>query len=478
MSHLYDNNQESIGANTSTKRRSFMAGIGSLVGANTLGSAKGQGRGNGRGRGRTRNLIVMIPDGSSQTWNTAARYYRGYEEDPNSFPRNVSDVELGVDRADDVGSISTYPADPNDTVTDSAAAGTAIAAGEKTYNGAISVDTSGRPVETILERATDAGYAAGLVTTTQLTHATPASFAAHVEDRGSQEEIARQYVQEQDLDLLLGGDRSHFRASDRSDGQDLISQAEDDAFRYVESASELDDVDDGKVLGLFSESGHLDYYLDRERDPENTQPGLPEMVETAINLLEKRSDQGFFLLVEGGRIDHAAHGNDPAAIAEQVEYDEALGVAMDYVEDGPGHGRGPSDTMVVNVPDHETGGLVLARDRYQQDWSAVVGQSASQGVLESEIAELSSASAVREYVAEQVGIDDLTDDEVTELLEDPSAIAGNGLISERAQISWGTNNHSGTDVPVYAKGQYSEYFAGHRENSDLLRGFETHLGLR
>ncbi len=448
------------------------------MGVNAVGGATAQGKGNGRGRGRTRNLIVMIPDGSSQTWNTAARYYRAYEEEPESFPRSVADVELAVDRADDVGSVSTHPADPEDTVTDSAAAGTAIAAGQKTYNGAISVDTSGRPVETILERATDAGYAAGLVTTTQITHATPASFAAHVEDRGMQEEIARQYIEEQDLDLLLGGDRSHFRATDRSDGRDLIAAAEDDGFQYVETASELDGVDEGKVLGLFNESGHLDYYLDRERDPENTQPGLPEMVEAAIDLLEKRSDRGFFLMVEGGRIDHAAHGNDPAGIAEQVEYDEALGVAMDYVEDGPGHGRGPSDTMVVNVPDHETGGLVLARDRYQQDWGAIVGQSASQGVLESEVAELSSASAVREYVAEQVGIDDLTDDEVAELLDDPSAIAGNGLISERAQISWGTNNHSATDVPVYAKGQYSEYFAGHRQNSDLLRGFETHLGLR
>lgn len=455
-----------------------MAGLGSLVGAGALGDAKAQGQSNGHGQGRTRNLIVMIPDGSSQTWNTAARYYRAYKEDSEAFPRSVADVELAIDRADDVGSISTYPHDPEETVTDSAAAGTAIATGQKTYNGAIGVDTSGRPIETILEQATDAGYAAGLVTTTQLTHATPASFAAHVEDRGMQEEIARQYIEEQDLDLLLGGDRSHFRASDRSDGRDLIARAENDGFQYVETASELDNVDEGKVLGLFNESGHLDYYLDRERNPENTQPGLPEMVETAISLLENRSDQGFFLMVESGRIDHAAHGNDPAAIAEQVEYDEALGVAMDHVENGPGHGRGPSDTMVVSVPDHETGGLVLARDRYQQDWDPIVGQSASQSVLESEIAELSSASAVREYVAEQVGIDDLSDEEVSELLEDPSAIAGNGLISERAQISWGTNNHSGTDVPVYAKGQYSEYFAGHRQNSDLLRGFETHLGLR
>lgn len=462
-------------ANGSTKRRTFMAGLGALVGTSALGSASASGDKKGRSSGHRRNLIMMIPDGSSQTWDTAARYYKGYEKDSESFPMSVDDVTLGIDRADHIGSMSTYPDDPSNTVTDSAAAGTAIATGEKTYNGAISVDTDGNPVETILEKATDAGYAAGLVSTTQITHATPASFASHVESRGSQQEIARQYIQEQDLDVVLGGDRTHFRADDRDDDLDLISEAENDGFEYVETASNLESVDDSKVLGLFNESGHLDYYLDRLDNDDNTQPGLPQMTAKAIELLEQRSDRGFFLMVEGGRIDHAAHGNDPAAIAEQVEHHEAVDVAMEYAENEPGN----SETLVVNAADHETGGLVLAREEYEQDWGAIVGQEATQGVLQSELEELSSVSEVQDHVADRTGIEDVTTEEATELLDDPSAIAGNdGLINERAQISWGTGNHSGTDVPVYAKGFLSDYFVGHQQNSDLISGFETHLELR
>ncbi len=470
---------ETGSSNTSTKRRSFMAGLGTIAGASAVGTASAQqGQSGGRSSGRTRNLIVIIPDGSAQVWNTATRYYKAYENNPAAFESNISEVELGLDRADHVGSVDTYPDDPGSTVTDSAAAGTAIAAGQKTYNGAISVDSRGRPVETILEKATEAGYAAGLVTTTQMTHATPATFASHVESRGNQEEIARQYIQEQDLDVILGGARSHFLPEKREDGQDIVAQAENQDFQYVETDSELDSVTGGKVLGLFSEEYHLDYYLDRINSDNNTQPGLPAMTQKAIELLEQQSDRGFFLMVESGRIDHAAHGNDPAGIAEQVEHDEVVNIAMDYAENET-HGVGPSKTLVVNVPDHETGGLVLARDEYKQNWGPIVGQRASQGVLESNIEDMSSVAEVQEYVANWAGIDDLTNEEATELLNDPSRISGrDSLINERAQINWGTGNHSATAVPVYAKGPLSDYYVGHKQNSDLIDGFEAHLGLR
>lgn len=466
-------------AEVSAERRGFMAGLGTIVGTSALGStvsAKGQNSGNGNGG--TKNIILLIPDGSSRTHDTAARYYKAYEDDPEAFPLNIKDVELGIDHADDIGSISTYPDDAENTVTDSAAAGTAIATGQKTYNGAISVDHDGNPVETILEKANDAGYATGLVTTTQLTHATPATFASHVESRGMQEEIARQFIQEQDLDILMGGHRAHFQADERDDDLDLIGEAEADDFTYIETAAELDSVG-GKVLGLFSQTGHLDYYLDRQDNDDNTQPGVPQMVERAIELLEQRSKNGFFLMVESGRIDHAAHGNDPAAISEQVEHDEAVKIAMEYAESTPGNGRGPSDTLVVSVADHETGGLVLAREDYQQDWSAIVNQEVAQGTLQSELEDLSSISGVKEYIEDRTSISDLSDEEARELLDDPSMIAGrDNVINERAQINWGTGNHSGVDVPVYAKGTHSDYFAGHQENADLIWGLEAHLGLR
>ncbi|NUB93927.1 alkaline phosphatase [Haloterrigena sp. SYSU A121-1] len=458
-------------AKGSTDRRSFLAGLAAVSG--TAAASQGaRAAGWGRwGRGTRTNVIMMIPDGSSRAHDTAARYLRAYRDDPDAYPENIPDVELAVDRADANGYMSHFPADPNSMVTDSAAAGTAIATGVKTYNGAISVDTDREPLPTILERAGEAGYATGLVSTTQLTHATPASFAAHVEDRGMQEEIARQFVDETDVDVFLGGDRSHFRADDRDDGEDLIGRAEEQNYAYVETASELESVSEGKVLGLFSESGHLDYYLDRANDADNTQPGLRQMTERAIDLLETRSDEGFFLLVEGGRIDHASHGNDPATVPEQLEFDRALDVAMEYARDGPRR----SETLTVSASDHDTGDLGLD---YGANVAAIDDLEASQGTLTSAIDAASSTSEIASVLESQAGIDDLTDDELAALEEDPSALTGaDGILNDRAGLVWGSGGHTGEDVPIYAAGEHAEQFTGSIDNTDLFEVFAGVLDL-
>ncbi|ELZ02941.1 alkaline phosphatase [Natrialba chahannaoensis JCM 10990] len=478
-------NDEPTTERASTARRTFMAGLGALAGSGALGTTASARDGHGVGGGRTRNVILLVPDGGSRVHDTAARYYSAYQDDPAAFPANIDDVELGIDRADAVGSVSTYPDDPDgQLITDSGAAGTAIATGQKTYPTAISVDHAGNPIETVLERAAAAGYATGLVTTTQLTHATPAAFATHVRSRGQQEEIARQYVREQDVDVdvLLGGDRSHFRADSRKDHADLIGEAEANGYQYVETADELAAAENEKILGLFTETGHFDYSLDRTDDPDTTQPTLPEMTVKAIEVLESRSRNGFFLMVEGGRVDHAGHANDPAVVPEQVEHDAAVNVAMEYA-DGPGfgRGRGPADTLVVTVADHETGGLVLARDSYHMDWEPIVDQEVSQGVLAAELEPLSSVEEVKTHIEARTGIDDLSTDEANELLDDPSAITGrDSVVNRRAGLGWRTDTHSATDVPVYAKGPDAivGHFGKHQDNTDLVDGFDAHLNLR
>ncbi|APX97990.1 alkaline phosphatase [Natronorubrum daqingense] len=474
--------QDSSAETSTTKRRTFMAGLGALAGSGALGQTTSARESGSNGTtGRRRNVILTIPDGGSRTHDTAARYLRAYENDASAFPANIEDVELGIDRAEYVGSMSTYPDDPEQLITDSGAAATAMATGQKSYTGAISVDHDGRPIETILERASDAGYATGLVTTTQMTHATPAAFAAHVEDRGQQADIACQYVRQSDVDVFMGGDRSHFRAEERDDGADLIGEARDRGYQYLETASDLESVDDGKVLGLFSETGHFEYAVDRQADDENTQPGLPTMTEAAIDVLEARSEQGFFLLVEGGRIDHAGHANDPAMLPEQLEHDEAVEVAMDYAGDGSGqgNGRGPTDTLVVNVADHETGGLVLGRDSYDMNWEYIAEQSLTQERLASELEDASSQSALASTLEDHTGIDDLSEDDLAELEADPSAIEGrDSVVNRRAGLAWGSDAHTATDVPIYAKGDNAAYFGGHHENDDLFAGLEAALGLR
>lgn len=470
-------------------RRGFLAGIGAAVGVGAIGSPASARRRAGHSRDEPRNVILLIPDGSGRVVDTAARYYRAAKADRNGFdgaeigdfPTNVSDVEMGIDRADVVGSVSTYP-DADQLITDSGAAGTAIATGQKTYDGAIAVDHDRRPLETILERAADAGYATGLVTTSEMTHATPASFAAHVSDRGQQEEIARQYVLESDVDVFLGGDRSHFHPEERDDGVDLIDIARADDYQYVETAADLDDVSGGKVLGLFTESGHLDFYLDRENghggllsspldslsgalgeltdgvggvvdelsgsehasaeledalagtadgNDLEAQPGLPEMAQTAIGLLEQRSDRGFFLMVESARIDHLGHLNNFAMIPEQVEHDDTVDLAMEYAETGPG------ETLVVNVADHDCGGLSLGNQEngYDMDWGRLVEQ------------------------------------DHTHWQNIPRVQA----INRAAGLNFGSLVHTAQDVPVYATGPNAAYFSGHQENSDLAAGMAAHL---
>lgn len=466
------------GGTDNTDRRTFMGALGAMGSGVALDAAVGDRFGNaGWGNPDPKNLILYIPDGGGQTQDTAARYYRAYEKNKEAFPLNINtgmieDVTMGIDQADAMGSMSTYPDAPDgQLITDSAAAGTAMSTGFKAYPGAIAVDNAGRPRETILEKANDAGYATGLVTTTQMTHATPASFGAHVESRGMQEEIARQYIEEQDIDVLLGGDRSHFKPEERDDGKDLIAQAEWQGYEYVTTKEELESISEGKVLGLFSESGHLDYYIDRLHNPDNTQPGLELMTNVAISILKNQSNQGFFLMVEGGRVDHYGHANDPAMIPEQVEHDDAVRVGMDYAVES-------ENTLVVNVADHETGGLSLSRDSYHMDWDPIVDQKISQWRIAEELEDAISLSEVRDTVEEYTGIDDLSDDEATELINDPHSIRGrDSVINRRAGLQWGTDAHSGQDVPIYAKGPYAEFYETGIDNTELMNGFTAHLDL-
>ena len=180
-----------------------------------------------------------------------------------------------------------------------AAGGTALATGVKTYDGAIAVDTSQRPVGTILEGAERKGLATGLVVTSRLTHATPAVFSAHVADRDLENEIARQQLNK-DIEVLLGGGRRHFipetmNGSARNDEKNLLNRAQKQGYDIVETADELAAVDDGPVLGLFSDS-HMAYEIDRD---ETDQPSLATLTQRALDLLSD-GEAGFYVVACDG----------------------------------------------------------------------------------------------------------------------------------------------------------------------------------
>ncbi len=243
------------------------------------------------------------------------------------------------------GWLRTAPA--GGPLTDSAAGATALACGVSTTNGAIAMDPSGKSLPTCLEDARSHGRRTGLVTTTTITDATPACFAAHVAKRSEQDAIAEQYVHDaHGVDVLFGGGARHFSAK-------LLEEAAAKGWKTATTPEDLAALSAAtpKALGLVA-ADNVPFTIDRDQDGEAKAPSLPDMTKKALEILG-RDDTPFFLMVEGGRIDHACHGNDaPAALGELREFDAAIGLCEDYRRAHP-------DTLVIVTADHETGGMAV-----------------------------------------------------------------------------------------------------------------------
>jgi alkaline phosphatase len=245
---------------------------------------------------------------------------------------------LNMQNSDWNASSTTYSA--NAAVTDSAAAGTALATGTKTNNGVVGEDPSLNPLETILEYAQTLNKSTGVVSTCYIVDATPASFMTHTSNRGNYLDIAQQIV-DSNVEVLLGGGTIYFNGSQ-------ISTMVSNGYSVVYNRTDLANVASGKVFGLFA-SDYMDYEYDRDY---SVQPSIAEMTNKSIELLSQDPD-GFFLMVEGGKIDLAAHATDKVRDAlDTIAFDKAVAVAKEYVE-------AHSNTILIVTADHETMGLVV-----------------------------------------------------------------------------------------------------------------------
>jgi len=303
------------------------------------------------------SAILLIGDGMGISHVTAARI----------FQKNARDGVLELDSFENVALVRTYSSDM--TVTDSAAAATALATGQKTRYGSAGVDADGNDLMTVLERAKEAGKSVGIVTTARVTHATPAAFYAHVRDRDDEATIASQLLDYGKIDLVLGGGREFFLPEDtkdeearrdgsREDGRNLLPEAEQKGYSVIHRESDFLELREKigkdsfpeKVLGLFNFS-KMEYVFRRKNDRWG-EPSLAEMTQFAVDVLGQ-NPKGFFLMVEGALIDHASHENwGRVALEEVLSFDEAVGVARRYQAEHP-------KTLVVATADHETGGLAI-----------------------------------------------------------------------------------------------------------------------
>ncbi|WP_049892931.1 alkaline phosphatase [Natronococcus jeotgali] len=485
----------------STDRRSFIKGVGALTGTAALSErTRAKGEDGSTGERDPSNAVMFIFDGMGPTQVTGSRYLKAYRDDPDQFPLNADPAEAGLnlDRHSSHGTMTTFPADPNEVVVDSAAGATSpgaidcaagatgIGAGVKTYNGAIGgirEDDEFVPVETILEAARDAGLATGLVTTTRITHATPAAFAAHVPHRSMEDEIARQYIEETEVDVLLGGGKDYFDPDERDDGADLLGAAEERGYEIVETAGDLSGVEAAPVLGLFTDDSHLDYHIDRQRVG-GTQPGLVEMTEKALELLSE-CEAGFFLMVEAGRVDHCGHKNEPAILDEQLEGDEAVGSVLDFARDDS-----TLPTTVVTTADHECGGLSLARDGiYNVDYEMVdrLTASVTEGInpaIEEEVEDVEDLDRVMREVGgfELAELDrNHPEGDLYRSIDLGPFYSGmpviRDLLNRKVLLGFTSHGHTGVDVPLYADGPNAEFFNTARDNTDIADVVADALGL-
>ena len=272
---------------------------------------------------KPKNVILMIGDGMGLT-----QIYAGL---------TANKGWLHLEKFKCIGLSKTNSA--NRYVTESAAGATAIATGEKTYNGAIGVNAAGKPIPTKLEIAEGQGLTTGLVVTSPLTDATPSAFTAHASKRSLEDDIALGYLTS-GVDVFIGGGKEHFNK--RKDGRDLIAELRKEDYQVLYDIDQIASVKNGKLAGFLPADQPWSVRGDQ----------LVKSSQTAINILSK-NDKGFFLMIEGSGIDIGGHDNDiQYLVDDMMDFDRAIGEMLAFAEkDG--------ETLLIVTADHETGGLTL-----------------------------------------------------------------------------------------------------------------------
>lgn len=279
-----------------------------------------------KSKSKPKNIILMVGDGMG-----VAQIYAGFTGNKG---------KLNLERCTAIGFHKNQSAD--NYVTDSAAGATALASGQKTYNGAIGVDAAGKPIPTILEIAEQKGLATGLVATCSITHATPACFISHQASRGLNEAIALDFLKT-DIDVFIGGGRNYF--SKRSDGINLNDSLKARGYQIANSIGEVQQITKGKVAAFLADE-------QQARFSEGRGDELVKSTEAAIRLL-KGNKKGLFMMIEGSQIDWGGHDNNTQYIVEEmIDFDNAIGKALDFA-------AADGNTLVIITADHETGGFSL-----------------------------------------------------------------------------------------------------------------------
>ncbi len=382
-------------------------------------------------------------------------------------------------------------------VTDSAAGGTALACGQKTKNGTLGMlkdlTTS---VSSIADWARNSGAAVGITTSVAIDHATPAAFYAHVKERHEQYTIGKQLVESAN-DFYAGSDFTIPTDPEYPNGPTLYEEANAKGFTISRGYADYQKraANAKKMILLQSEEASkadrysIPYALDR-KDGDLT---LTDITRAGIDFLMKKQGEknGFFMMIEGGKIDWACHANDLAFIPELIDMDNAVKVAYDFYK------QHPDETLIIVTADHETGGIVLSRGLYEINLAAVGNQRITIEKLGKELHKMHDVKGdkllwddVKTFLAENFGFWDkisLTDEQTQRLEssfkkimdgtskdqrtlyqnDDELAVTVRSIMSECAQVGWHVTSHSNGYVPCFAIGVGAEQIHGRIDNTEI-----------
>lgn len=415
-------------------------------------------------------IFYFIGDGMGPSHVLGTELYLGEKQGVIGRPQQLCFTQFPQ-----TAFVTTFSA--SNGVTDSAASGTALSTGSKSRNGRIGVDADGKNVFSVALQAKEAGMAVGVATTVCINHATPSAFYAHNFDRNNYSEIA-QWMLTAGYDFYAGGDA---KCSD-NERKELYGKAEKQGYAIARGFEDYKSkAEKAEKIMLYQKdvATEIPYTIDRAEDDLT----LAQITEAGIDFLEEKSDKGFFMMIEGGKIDYASHNDDAATMFQEVmDFNKAIEVAYEFYK------KHMDETLIIVTADHETGGIVLGYSHeYRLNLKALERQKVSvERMKEILLAEKETTwGRVNELLEENMGIaprkDKSKDEKVTmdsDLAKELSFEAMHKLNRE-ALLSWASYNHSGTFVPLFAIGNSSEVFHGVIDNTDIpkilreLKGFGT-----
>lgn len=391
------------------------------------------------------------------------------------------------------------------SVTDSSAAGTALATGEKTYNGAVSMDDDKNVLSTVAERAKKAGRKVGIATSVSVDHATPAAFYAHQPNRSRYYEIALD-LPKAGFDFYAGsGFLKPTTTADKKEAPNVFPIIEEAGYTIARGLDEYKEkAADAKKMILIQKEGAEPSCLPYAIDHEEGDLTLPEITESAVSFLSKGNKKGFFLMVEGGKIDWACHSNDPVTVFEEViDLDNAVRVAYEFYK------KHPKETLIVVTADHETGGMGLGIGKYELHLKSLLNQKQSQDLLSKAITDLrkdkagkASWNEIKDLLTEKMGFwkelpltweqEKMLRDEYEQSFvknkvvfeeslyarTEPLAAAARKVMSQIAMVGWTSSSHTAGYVPVFAIGAGADLFTGKMDNTEIPKRIAKAAGYK